>query len=76
LLPLSFHPPAQRSARVLSARMFEPPSGSLRAKPAIFRPCTAGRKKRSRCASVPAFQIGQMPRWLCADQLDANPWLM
>ena len=25
---------------------------------------------------APAFQMGQIPRWLWADQLEAKPWLM
>ncbi len=75
LLPFSTQPPATRSARVFIARTLEPPSGSLRPKPAIFSPARAGRKKRSRCSAVPARQIGQMPRWLCADHDDANAWL-
>lgn len=54
--------------------MFEPPSGSLSPKPAISRPASAGFRKRAFCSSVPARQIGQVPRWVCADQLEATPW--
>jgi len=74
LLPSMRQPPSTLRARVRSARMFEPPSGSDRPKAEIFSPRNAGRKKRSFCASVPAFQIGQMPRCVCADQLEAKAW--
>ncbi|MNL26024.1 hypothetical protein D3C87_1475300 [compost metagenome] len=72
LLPLSFQPPSTFSALVFMARMLEPPSGSLRAKPAILSPLSAGRKKRVFWLSVPIFQMGHMDRCVCADQLVAN----
>ena len=68
-------PPGTRVALVRKARTLEPPSGSLRAKAAIFCPASAGTKQRVRCSGVPARQIGQMPRCECADQLDAKAWL-
>ena len=72
LLPSICQPPSTLRARVFKARTFEPPSGSDRPKAAILSPASAGRKYCSFCCAVPAFQIGQMPKWLCADQLDAK----
>ena len=74
LLPARRQPPSTLTARVRSARMFEPPSGSLSPNADILWPVSAGRKKRSFCSGVPARQIGQMPRWVWADQLEANAW--
>lgn len=72
LLPCRRQPPSTRSARVFMARTLEPPSGSLRPNPATFLPASAGARKRAFWAGVPAFQIGQMPRWVWADQVEAN----
>ncbi len=75
LVPLSRQPPCTRSARVRSARMSEPASGSLRAKPEMRSPASAGRRKRAFCSALPARQMGQQPRCVCADHDAAKAWL-
>src|SRR5438477_1323121 len=74
LRPLMSQPPSRRSARVLTARVSDPASGSVKPKAPSARPSANGRSHRSRCVSLPNRYSGSDPMVTCACHAVATDW--